>query len=130
LHIYLSNFYLDRTINIIQWCIHGCFIIVDNVKPVTEPRVCSLNATEALCGRCHLGCFHINSSYFPWQKFIWGKCLALLFVFWIWPIWPDEFCVWLGLVFFCVIWSDCFGRLLSTNHLLPLIFTWTFLSLP
>ena len=127
--MYLSNFYLGRTINIIQWCIHGCFIIVDNVKPVTEPRVCSLNATEALSGRCHLGCFHINSSYVPWQKFIWGKCLALLFLLNLAHLARRILCV-VRIRLFFVIWPDCFGQLLSTNHLLPLIFTWTFLSLP
>lgn len=29
-------------------------------------------------------------------------CVALFFVFWAWPFWPDEFCAWLGC--FLVIW--------------------------
>ena len=42
--MYLSNFYVDGTINIILWSIQGCFIIVDKVKPVNGSRVHFFNA--------------------------------------------------------------------------------------
>jgi hypothetical protein len=97
--MYLSDFYLGRTININQRCIHSCFIILDNVKSVNWPRECSINAAgTTMYGRHHLDCYYINFSCFPWQEFVWWY--VLLF-----------FCL-LGLAnysrgyaFLCVIWS-------------------------
>jgi hypothetical protein len=97
--MYLSDFYLGRTININQRCIHSCFIILDNVKSVNWPRERSINAAgTTMYGRHHLDCYYINFSCFPWQEFVWWY--VLLF-----------FCL-LGLAnysrgyaFLCVIWS-------------------------
>ena len=59
--MYLSDFYLGRTINIIQRCIHGCFTILDNVKSVNGPRERSVNAAgTTVYGRHHLECYYTS----------------------------------------------------------------------
>jgi hypothetical protein len=48
-YVCLSDFYLGRTIHIIQLCIQRCIIIVYNVKHVNGETVCSFNAAVLLC---------------------------------------------------------------------------------
>jgi len=53
-HMCLNDFYLSRTINIIQWCIQCCFVIVNNVKPLNGIRI--MRPSWATCFSAHY-CF-------------------------------------------------------------------------
>jgi len=111
--MFLSDFHLGRTINIIQRCMHGCFIILDNLKSVNWPRERSVNAAgTTVYGRHHLDCYYIHFSCFPWQKFVWWYVLLFILSFG-----TGELCAWLG--FFFLLFGDlayCFGHTIASSY--------------
>jgi hypothetical protein len=101
--------------------------IVNNVKSVNRPRVCSCNVTAPLCvGDPILVTIIWISVIIPHRSSFEDRCCsicrlldlvyqarrslcALFVVFWTWSIRPDEVCVWLCCFsfwwFFWLLWS-------------------------
>ena len=63
-----------------------------------------------VCGRRHLGCYHINFSFFPWHRFTWGYML-----FNVLPFGTDQSNLVCGFVVYCDF-VDCIGRALVSSY--------------